>query len=120
MKIDFKNLNPENVTEGVPCMITTNDEVLTILGNTKRFEVSSAAAALRRLYLIPLKAGPFEKLHGRVPQASPYFGDLCCYDTKFDREPNKLQRIFNLIFAFALFQQDIRGLYIDPGMHAYI
>ena len=31
MKIDFKNLNPENVTEGVPCMITTNDDVFTVL-----------------------------------------------------------------------------------------
>jgi hypothetical protein len=31
VKIDFKNLHPENVSEGVPCMITSNDEVLTVL-----------------------------------------------------------------------------------------
>jgi len=37
MKIDFKNLNPENVTEGVPCMITTNDDIFSVLRTSKKF-----------------------------------------------------------------------------------
>jgi len=37
VKIDFKNLHPENVSEGVPCMITTNDDVLTVLRSQKRY-----------------------------------------------------------------------------------
>jgi DNA replication protein DnaC len=37
MKIDFKNLNPENVTAGVPCMITTNDDVFTVLRSQKKY-----------------------------------------------------------------------------------
>ena len=36
VKIDFKNLNPENVTEGVPCMITTNDDIISKLRGNKR------------------------------------------------------------------------------------
>lgn len=31
VKINFKNLHPENVTEGVPCMITTNDDIFHVL-----------------------------------------------------------------------------------------
>lgn len=104
MKIDFKNLNPENVTEGVPCMITTNDEVFTVLRQQKKINQASVDAALRRLYLVPVKAGAFEKLHGRVPKDSPLFKLLLEHDHKFDQEYNKLQRIFNLIVAFALYQ----------------
>jgi DNA replication protein DnaC len=37
LKIDFKNLNPENVTAGVPCMITTNDDVFTVLRGQKKY-----------------------------------------------------------------------------------
>ena len=37
VKIDFKNLNPENVTEGVPCMITTNDDIFTRLRTNKKY-----------------------------------------------------------------------------------
>ena len=61
VKIDFKNLNPENVTEGVPCMITTNDDVISKLRGNKRSNVkASVDAALRRLYLVPMKIGAFE------------------------------------------------------------
>lgn len=31
IKLDFKNLHPENATEGIPCIISTNDSVLTTL-----------------------------------------------------------------------------------------
>lgn len=33
VKVDLKNLHPENVSEGVPCMISTNDEVFSVLRN---------------------------------------------------------------------------------------
>lgn len=37
IKIDFKNLHPENASEGVPCMITSNDNVLTVLKTQKKY-----------------------------------------------------------------------------------
>jgi len=61
-------------------------------------------AALRRLYIIPVKAGPFERLHGRTPKDSPSWKTMLEFDHKFDQESNKLQRIFNLIMSFALYQ----------------
>lgn len=67
MKINFKNMHPENVSEGVPCMMTTNDEVFSVLRSQKKYNSSSVAAALRRVYIVPMKAGSFEKMHGRVP-----------------------------------------------------
>jgi hypothetical protein len=76
--MDFKNLNPENVSEGVPCMITTNDDVITILKMQKKHCQSSVAAAMRRLYLIPMKFVSFEKLHGR---SSTYSEELARFDT---------------------------------------
>jgi hypothetical protein len=66
VKIDFKNLHPENVSEGVPFMLTTNEEVFSTLRSQKKFNQQSIAAGLRRVYIVPMKAGPFEKLHGRI------------------------------------------------------
>lgn len=119
IKVDFKNLHPENVSEGMACMITTNDEVFGVLKAQKKFNKSSVDAALRRLYIVPVKAGPFERLHGRLSRESPYYERLACLDTRFDKESSKLQRIFNLILAFALFQSDVRGMYLDAALHSY-
>lgn len=53
-----------NVTEGVPCMITSNDDLITVIrAQNKKFGDASVDAALRRLYLIPMKMPNFEKLH---------------------------------------------------------
>jgi len=119
VKVDFKNLNPENVSQSVPCMISTNDDVLSVLKTSKKYNSSSVEAALRRLYIVPVKGGPFEKLHGRVPPESPSYVPLLGFDSRFDKEPHKLQRIFNFIVAFALYQQDVQSLYVDPRMHSY-
>ncbi len=104
VKIDFKNLHPENVSEGVPCMITSNDEVLTVLRTQKKYNQQSADAAIRRLYIIPLKMGQFEKMHGKVPTEHPQRTNLLQFDPRFESEPNRLVRMFNLMFAFGLFQ----------------
>jgi hypothetical protein len=82
--------------------------------------MSSIAAALRRVYIIPVKAGPFEKLHGRLPKNHPSTNLLLQHDNKFEKESNKLERMFNLILAFALYQQDVKGMYLEPRLHAYI
>jgi len=119
VKIDFKNLNPENVTQGVPSMITTNDEVLNVIHGQKKYNNASVVAALRRLYIIPVKGGPYEKLHGRIDKGHKYEALLDPFNGLFDREDNKLERIFNLILAFALFQQDVQGLYLDRRLHYY-
>ena len=55
VKIDFKNLHPANATEGVPCMITTNDDVIGILKSQKRHSAESVDAAIRRLDIVPMK-----------------------------------------------------------------
>lgn len=117
VKMDFKNLNPENVTEGVPCMITSNDDVITEMKLQKKYCVSSVSAALRRLYLIPMKSGSFEKMHTK--------GNTVCeslqrFESMFDCEQSKLQRIFNLIFGFSLYQQDATRIYLDPRVHGYM
>lgn len=71
VKIDLKNLHPENVSEGVPCMISTNDEIFSVLRNapSKRTHTggfggghngvnqNSIEAAIRRLYILPVKLG---------------------------------------------------------------
>lgn len=104
MKLDFKNLNPENVTEGMPSMITTNDDIYSKLRGNKKCNQASVDAALRRLYIIPMKAGSFEKLHGGISKQSQYYADVAKYETMYENEPNRLQRIFNLILALALYQ----------------
>ena len=100
-------------------MITTNDEVLNVLRLQKKYNQQSVAAALRRLYIVPMKAGPFEKLHGRVSSDSPSYEDVAIYDGKFDKEHDKLERMFNVILALALFQGDVSGLYFDDRLHGY-
>lgn len=40
VKIDFKNLHPENATMDVPCLISSNDDVLTVLKNAPARKVS--------------------------------------------------------------------------------
>ena len=104
VKIDFKNLNPENCTEGIPCMMSTNDDILSKLRSSKKYNKASIDAAIRRLYIIPVKTGAYDRLHGRVPKESPFWKQLHEYDLLFEEEPEKLSRIFNLIVSFALFQ----------------
>jgi hypothetical protein len=48
-------------------MMTTNDEILSVLQQQRRNNHSSVNAALRRLYIVPMKMGVFEKIHGRLP-----------------------------------------------------
>lgn len=66
VKVDLKNLHPENVSENVPCMISTNDEVFSVLRNLPnrkpmngqaQVNQNSVEAALRRLYIVPVKLG---------------------------------------------------------------
>lgn len=46
--------------------------------------------------------GQFEKLHGKVPTDNIHHFDLMQFDPKFETEPHKLFRIFNLMVAFGL------------------
>lgn len=41
------------------------------------------------------------------------------FNSCFDEEPNKLNRIFNFMVTFALFQQDISGFEFDPRLQSY-
>lgn len=66
-----------------------------------------------------MKAGPYEKLHARVPRTSSVWSQLLGCDHRFDQEPDKLQRIFNLIVSFALYQSDVKGFYFDSRVHSY-
>lgn len=84
-------------------MITSNDEVLSLLRTQKRYNSVSVDAALRRLYLIPLKMGKFDKLHGRLPEEHPAAEELTKHETKYMSEPNKLERLFNFMMSFAMF-----------------
>jgi hypothetical protein len=86
VKIDFKNLNPENCTEGMPCMMSTNDDIFTKLRGGKKFNKASVDAAIRRLYILPVKSGSYDKLHGRVPKESAFWTTLHEYDLKFEEE----------------------------------
>jgi len=86
VKLDFKNMHPENVTESMPCLITSNDEIFSCLKAQKKYTKASIDAALRRLYIVPVKAGSFEKLHGRVPVDHPLKASLSSLDGRFDSE----------------------------------
>lgn len=72
----------------MPCLMSTNDELFTVLGN-KRFDKESVKAALRRLYIIPIKQGKYETLHN---------------DELFRHEEKILCRIFNFLVGFSLYQ----------------
>lgn len=50
-----------------------------------------------------MKGGQFEKIHSRMPRTSAHYAELCQFDPRFDQEPNRLARIFNLIVGFALY-----------------
>ena len=119
VKLDFKNMHPENVTEGMPCIINTNDDIFKVMRKQKRYGKESVDGALRRLYIVPVKGGTYERLHGRVPKDSPRYSALIMADGKFDAESSRLKRMFNLIVSFALFQDDLRGFYFDQRLHGY-
>jgi hypothetical protein len=84
-------------------MITTNDDIFTKLRSQKKFNKASIDAAIRRLYIVPVKSGTYDKLHGRVPKESVYWNTLHPYSFRFEEEREKLPRIFNLIASFALY-----------------
>ena len=72
-------MHPENVSEGVPCIISTNDDVLTVLASTSTDRTSndkSVDAAVRRLYLIPFNMRPYEKLHGHIDKEMTHYEKL--------------------------------------------
>lgn len=101
--MDFKNLHPENVTQGVPCMITTNDDLFTTLMAQRKYNSASVAAALRRLYIIPMKGCAFDAIHGKMAVDHPFYRDLMHLEGRFEKETNKKERLFNLIIQFALY-----------------
>ena len=84
-------------------MIATNDELFSVLRALKTYNQNSINAALRRLYVVPMKMESFERMHGRVPDDSPSHQKVKHLDCMFENEPSKLQRIFNLILSVALF-----------------
>lgn len=124
VKIDFKNMHPDDATCDVPTILSTNDDVLTVLNGMAndvkhRVNQESINAALRRLYLVPLKSEMFDKKHGKISNGHQYYKQLWYYNESFTQEVDKLPRLFNFIVGFGLFQQDISYFLLNPHLQSY-
>lgn len=121
VKIDFKNMHPENVSKDVPIIISTNDDVLTVLNSlpykrpslfnssvvtttvSSSVTTDSVEAAIRRLYMIPFRSGRYNDLHCNISRSDPphLYEELCKYNNMLAEEGNVLERLFNFLIAFA-------------------
>lgn len=70
--------------------------------------------------MIPLRQGRYDELHGKVNKNSKFFERLSQFNESFIEENNKLDRVFNLIFAFGLFQRDMKDLQMDSSLYPYM
>jgi hypothetical protein len=97
VKVDFKNIHPANVSQDVPIILSTNDDVLTVLRDmpfkrTSHFNTTnscpvnghSVTAAIRRLYLVPFRFGKYDLLHADIMGEELYADKLTCYNKRLE------------------------------------
>ena len=122
VKLDFKNLHPENATAEMPCIITSNDDILSMLNaqinqSKGKINQNSVDAAIRRLYIVPMKyTMGFDQMHGLIDEAHPLYSLLLSHSKSYQNERDKLNRIFNAMISFALYQADIQGFVLLPEL----